>query len=94
MIQQGVCKGVIAKRSKGKKMFIKSKMQEENESTKKLIKEKIWLWEHRKREGIVIIGCETGEEMKKLKDSTNQAGPRFQNYGITIDEAKDKNYQY
>lgn len=57
-------------------IIIKPKTQQESETTKKIIKEKVdiknmpmGITKVRKgREGAVILGCETGEEIDKFKD--------------------------
>ncbi|KAM0736381.1 hypothetical protein ACS0PU_010342 [Formica fusca] len=69
-------------------IIVKSKMQQESEVTKKLIKEKIDIKNmpvgvtklKKGSKGTVILGCETEEEMEKLK-ATVQAklGENFKN---------------
>ncbi|XP_036147511.1 uncharacterized protein LOC118647204 [Monomorium pharaonis] len=64
------------KKKKENIIIIKPKTQQESETTKKIIKEKVdiknmpmGITKVRKgREGTVILGCETGEEIDKLKD--------------------------
>ncbi|XP_076302220.1 uncharacterized protein LOC143220467 [Lasioglossum baleicum] len=64
------------KKKKENIIIIKPKTQQESETTKKIIKEKVdiknmpmGITKVRKgKEGTVILGCETGEEMEKVKD--------------------------
>lgn len=66
----------VVKKKKENIIIIKPKSQQESETTKKIIKEKVdiknmplGITKVRKgREGTVILGCETGEEIDKLKD--------------------------
>lgn len=63
------------KKKKENIIIIKPNVQQESEATKKLIKEKVdiknmamGITKFRKgSKGTVILGCETGEEMEKLK---------------------------
>ncbi|KYN08836.1 hypothetical protein ALC57_19057, partial [Trachymyrmex cornetzi] len=60
-------------------LIVKPKMQQESETTKKLIKEKVDIKSMamgitKLRKGsneTVIMGCDTGDEMKKLKETEN-----------------------
>lgn len=79
----------IVKKKKENIIIIKPKVQQESETTKKIIKEKIdiknmpmGITKVRKgREGTVILGCETGEEINKLKDvMQSKLG---ENYNVT-----------
>ncbi|XP_029670033.1 uncharacterized protein LOC115239577 [Formica exsecta] len=71
MIQGEVC----GEKKKENVIIIKPKIQQENEVTKKLIKEKVDIKNmamgitklKKGSKGTVILGCETGEEMKTLK---------------------------
>lgn len=65
------------KKKKENIIIVKPKIQQESETTKKVIKEKVDIKKmpmgitklRRAREGTVILGCETGEEMRKLRDT-------------------------
>lgn len=79
----------IVKNKKENIIIIKPKIQQESETTKKIIKEKVdiknmpmGITKVRKgKEGTVILGCETGEEMNKLKDvMQSKLG---ENYNVT-----------
>lgn len=86
----GVIKGSYSEAVKGKKkenvIIIKPKIQQESEATKKLIKEKVDIKSmdmgitklKKGSKGTVILGCETGEEMEKLKITMqNKLGESF-----------------
>lgn len=65
------------------------KIQQESETTKKVIKEKVDIKKmsmgitklRKGREGTVILGCETGEEMVKLRDTMQSK--LGENYNVT-----------
>ena len=67
----------VKEKKKENVIIVKPKMQQESEATKKLIKEKVdiksmamGITKLRKgSKGTVIMGCETGEEVKKLKET-------------------------
>jgi len=77
------------KKKKENIIIIKPKTQQESETTKKVIKEKVdiknmsmGITKIRKgREGTVILGCETGDEMVKLKDAVQSK--LGENYNVT-----------
>lgn len=66
----------IVKKKKENIIIIKPKIQQESETTKKTIKEKVDIQNmplgitkvRKGKEGSVILGCETGEEMNNVKD--------------------------
>lgn len=78
-----------AKKKKENIIIIKPKIQQESETTKKVIKEKVDIKKmsmgitklRKGREGTVILGCETGEEMVKLKDTVQTK--LGENYSVT-----------
>lgn len=78
-----------AKKKKENVIIIKPKIQQESETTKKVIKEKVDIKKmsmgitklRKGREGTVILGCETGEEMVKLKDTVQTK--LGENYSVT-----------
>lgn len=65
------------KKKKENIIIVKPKIQQESETTKKVIKERVDIKKmsmgitklRKGREGAVILGCESGEEMGKLKDT-------------------------
>lgn len=67
--------GAVKEKKKETVIVIKPKIQQESEATKKLIKEKVDIKNmamgvtklKKGSRGTVIMGCETGEEMKQLK---------------------------
>jgi len=77
------------KKKKENIIIIKPKTQQESETTKEVIKEKVdirnmsmGITKLRKgREGTVILGCETGDEMIKLKDAVQSK--LGENYNVT-----------
>lgn len=70
-------------------IIIKPKIQQESETTKNVIKEKVDIKKmsmgitklRKGREGTVIMGCETGEEMMKLRDTMQTK--LGENYSVT-----------
>lgn len=79
----------IVKKKKENIIIIKPKIQQESETTKKIIKEKVDIKNmpmgitkvQKGKEGTVILGCETGEEMDKVKDvMQSKLG---ENYNVT-----------
>jgi hypothetical protein len=72
--QRSYCEAVKEKK-KENIIIVKPKVQQESEATKKLIKEKVDIKNmamgitklKKGSKGTVILGCETGEEMEKLK---------------------------
>lgn len=68
---------VVKEKKKENIIIVKPKTQQESEITKKLIKEKIDIKNmavgvtklKKGNKGTVILGCETGEEAKKLKET-------------------------
>lgn len=79
----------IVKKKKENIIIIKPKIQQESETTKKIIKEKVdiknmpmGITKVRKgKEGTVMLGCETGEEMDKVKDAMQSK--LGENYNVT-----------
>jgi len=75
-LQRSYSEAVLEKK-KENFIIVKPKMQQESEATKKLIKEKVdiksmamGITKLRKgSKGTVVMGCETGEEVKKLKET-------------------------
>lgn len=84
----------VVKKKKENIIIIKPKIQQESETTKKIIKEKVdiksmpmGITKVRKgKEGTVIIGCETGEEMDKVKDAMQSK--LGENYNVTESQQK------
>lgn len=84
----------VVKKKKESIIIIKPKIQQESETTKKIIKEKVdiknmpmGITKVRKgKEGTVILGCETGEEMDKVKDAMQSK--LGENYNVTESQQK------
>lgn len=77
------------KKKKENIIIVKPKIQQESETTKKVIKEKVDIKKmsvgitklRKGREGTVILGCETGEGIVKLKDTVQSK--LGENYSVT-----------
>ena len=107
-MQRSYCEAVKEKK-KENVIIIKPKMQQGSEATKKLIKEKVdiknmavGITKFKKgSKGTVIIGCETGEEVKTLKETVQdklgknykvmdspQLKPKIKIINIDVEELK------
>lgn len=79
----------VVKRKKENIIIVKPKIQQESEKTKQVIKENVNIKNmpmgvsklRKGREGTVILGCETREEMMKLKDTVQTKLGK--NYSVT-----------
>lgn len=100
---------VVKEKEKEKVIIIKPKIQQESEKTKEMIKQKVDIKTmavgvsrmKKCSNGTVILGCETGEEIRKLKDTvqekmgenfkvteSNQAQPKVKIVNIDSEEMK------
>lgn len=85
------------KKKKENIIIVKPKIQQESETTKKVIKERVDIKKmpmgitklRKGRERTVILGCETGEEMVKLKD-TVQSKLKMTRVKITRSQNRNK----
>ncbi|XP_077277355.1 uncharacterized protein LOC143905676 [Temnothorax americanus] len=79
----------VKEKKKESLIIVKPKVQQESEDTKKVIKEKVDIKNmamgitklKKGSKGVVIMGCETGEEVKKLKETVQ--AKLGENYKVT-----------
>jgi hypothetical protein len=86
----------VREKKKESLIIVKPKLQQESEDTKKVIKEKVDIKNmamgvtklKKGSKGVVIMGCETGEEVKKLKETVQ--AKLGENYKVTESKSKPK----